>query len=250
MIEAGLGGRYDATNVLDAAGRRAHQRRARAHALARRRPSPTSRARSSPWCRPGATLVLGDADPEVRGAGARRPARGSCGREPLDVPLRGYQRANFELAAAAARPPHRRADARRRGRRAASRARDGCRSSASDPLTIVDGAHNPAGMAALAAALPDVVGDRPLVAVVSVLDDKDAAGMLRALLGKCAARGLHRLAQPARAAARHARLARRAARRPSPRSCATRARRWRAPASWPARTARCWRRARSTSSPI
>ena len=56
-----------------------------------------------------------------------------------------------------------------------------------DPLTILDGAHNPSGMAALAAALPDVVGDRPLVAVVCVLDDKDAAGMLRALLGKCRA---------------------------------------------------------------
>ena len=55
------------------------------------------------------------------------------------------------------------------------------------PLTILDGAHNPSGMAALAAALPDVVGERPLVAVVSVLDDKDAAGMLRALLPACAA---------------------------------------------------------------
>jgi dihydrofolate synthase/folylpolyglutamate synthase len=55
------------------------------------------------------------------------------------------------------------------------------------PLTILDGAHNPSGMEALAAALPDVIGDRPLVAVVSVLDDKDAGGMLRALVGKCQA---------------------------------------------------------------
>jgi dihydrofolate synthase/folylpolyglutamate synthase len=58
---------------------------------------------------------------------------------------------------------------------------------AEHPLTILDGAHNPSGMEALAAALPDVIGDRPLVAVVSVLDDKDAAGMLRALIGKCSA---------------------------------------------------------------
>ena len=50
------------------------------------------------------------------------------------------------------------------------------------PLTIFDGAHNPSGVAALAAALRDAVGDRPLVAVLSVLDDKDAAGMLRELL--------------------------------------------------------------------
>jgi len=55
------------------------------------------------------------------------------------------------------------------------------------PLTILDGAHNPSGMAALADTLPDVAGDRPLVAVISVLDDKDAAGMVRALIGKCTA---------------------------------------------------------------
>ena len=39
------------------------------------------------------------------------------------------------------------------------------------------------GAAALAAALPELVGGlSPLVGVVSVLEDKDAAGMLRALL--------------------------------------------------------------------
>jgi dihydrofolate synthase/folylpolyglutamate synthase len=51
------------------------------------------------------------------------------------------------------------------------------------PLTIYDGAHNPAGAAALAAALPEVIGDRrPLVVVISVLEDKAAADMLRPLL--------------------------------------------------------------------
>jgi dihydrofolate synthase/folylpolyglutamate synthase len=53
---------------------------------------------------------------------------------------------------------------------------------AEDPLTIFDGAHNPSGVAALASALRDTVGARPLVAVLSVLDDKDAAGMLRELV--------------------------------------------------------------------
>jgi dihydrofolate synthase / folylpolyglutamate synthase len=53
---------------------------------------------------------------------------------------------------------------------------------ADEPLTILDGAHNPSGMQALAAALPDAVGERPLTVVVGVLDDKDAAGMLRELL--------------------------------------------------------------------
>ena len=51
-----------------------------------------------------------------------------------------------------------------------------------DPLVIFDGAHNGAGMAALADALPEVIGDRPLTVVLSILDDKDARAMLGALL--------------------------------------------------------------------
>jgi dihydrofolate synthase/folylpolyglutamate synthase len=52
-----------------------------------------------------------------------------------------------------------------------------------DPLTIHDGAHNPSGAAALVEALPQVIGDaRPRVGVIAVLEDKDAAGILRALL--------------------------------------------------------------------
>jgi dihydrofolate synthase/folylpolyglutamate synthase len=53
---------------------------------------------------------------------------------------------------------------------------------AEDPLTLYDGAHNPSGIAALAAALPDVLEGRRPVVVVSVLDDKDAAAMLRELV--------------------------------------------------------------------
>ena len=49
------------------------------------------------------------------------------------------------------------------------------------PLTILDGAHNPSGVAALAAALPE----REWTGVVSILDDKDAGAMLRALLARC-----------------------------------------------------------------
>ncbi len=46
------------------------------------------------------------------------------------------------------------------------------------PTVILDGAHNPAGMAALAAELP---ADRHIVAVLSVLRDKDRDAMLRPL---------------------------------------------------------------------
>ena len=53
------------------------------------------------------------------------------------------------------------------------------------PLTIYDGAHNDDGVAALVEALPEVVGDRQLTAVVAILRDKDAAGMLRLLMPLC-----------------------------------------------------------------
>jgi dihydrofolate synthase/folylpolyglutamate synthase len=53
-------------------------------------------------------------------------------------------------------------------------------------LTLLDGAHNPDGMAALAESLPEILAGRDrLIAVVSILDDKDAAGMLGTLLGAC-----------------------------------------------------------------
>ena len=55
------------------------------------------------------------------------------------------------------------------------------------PLTIIDGAHNASGLEALVDALPELVGERPLVAVVSIFDDKDAPAMLATLLPRCAA---------------------------------------------------------------
>ncbi len=52
------------------------------------------------------------------------------------------------------------------------------------PEIILDGAHNPAGMEALVAALAEVLGDRgPVTAVVSVLGDKRALDMVAALAG-------------------------------------------------------------------
>jgi dihydrofolate synthase/folylpolyglutamate synthase len=49
------------------------------------------------------------------------------------------------------------------------------------PLEIWDGAHNPAGMARLAAELPGLIGDRRAVAVMSVLADKDADAMVASI---------------------------------------------------------------------
>jgi dihydrofolate synthase / folylpolyglutamate synthase len=57
---------------------------------------------------------------------------------------------------------------------------------AKSPLVVLDGAHNPSGAQALAESLPAIVGDRPVIAVVSILDDKDAAGILSSFLPLCA----------------------------------------------------------------
>jgi dihydrofolate synthase / folylpolyglutamate synthase len=52
---------------------------------------------------------------------------------------------------------------------------------AGDPPLVLDAAHNPAGAEALAEALPAVAGGQPLVGCLAVLADKDAAGILAAL---------------------------------------------------------------------
>jgi dihydrofolate synthase/folylpolyglutamate synthase len=54
-----------------------------------------------------------------------------------------------------------------------------------DPLTILDGAHNPDAVRALVEALDEIAGARPLALVLGVLEDKDAAGMLSSLLSAC-----------------------------------------------------------------
>jgi len=54
------------------------------------------------------------------------------------------------------------------------------------PLVVVDGAHNPAGAATLAAELPGVVGDRRVELVFAVMADKDWRAMLAPLLERAA----------------------------------------------------------------
>jgi dihydrofolate synthase / folylpolyglutamate synthase len=183
VVEAGLGGRHDATNVLGApvvvltnVGLE-HTRWLG--------PTVVDIAREKlAVVRSGATLVTGPLDPEVERLARETGAR-VLAAPPVDDGPAGYQRGNFAVAVAAARAhlgalePHLVGEVARRvrvpGRMQIVDER---------PLTIYDGAHNPSGMAALAAALDDATGGRPLVAVVSILDDKDAAGMLRELLGK------------------------------------------------------------------
>jgi dihydrofolate synthase/folylpolyglutamate synthase len=96
------------------------------------------------------------------------------------APLGGFQRANFALARAATEAFLGRLDEAAVARAAAEVQVPGRLQVVDErPLTVLDGAHNPSGMAALAAALAEVFGARrPRVGVVAVLDDKDAGGML------------------------------------------------------------------------
>lgn len=186
VVEAGLGGRWDATNVLGAevvvltnVGLE-HTRWL----------GPTIRdiaGEKLAVVREGATLVLGDDQPDVvelaRATGARivRP-------EPTEVDLPGYQRINFSAAVAAAEavlgepvrafPPGLSVPGR-------------LQVVAQRPLTIYDGAHNAPGIAALADSVPEGT-----VAVLSILDDKDAAAMLRALLPRLSAAVFTRAPNP------------------------------------------------------
>ena len=50
-----------------------------------------------------------------------------------------------------------------------------------DPPEIFDAAHNPDGAQALAEALPDLAGDRAVVCCLAILEGKDAAGIVNAL---------------------------------------------------------------------
>jgi dihydrofolate synthase / folylpolyglutamate synthase len=180
VVEAGLGGRHDATGVL-----RAPVVVLTNVGLEHTRwlgPTIPDIAREKlAVVEPGATLVLGDRAPEVAALAEATRAR-IVGPERLETPLPGYQHTNFAVACAAARAQLGTLDPVVVERVAARITVPGRLQVVGErPLTILDGAHNPSGVEALAAALPV----RPFVAVVAILDDKDAAAMLRALLPRC-----------------------------------------------------------------
>jgi dihydrofolate synthase / folylpolyglutamate synthase len=189
VVEAGLGGRHDATGVL-----RAPIVVLTNVGLEHTRwlgPTIADIAREKlAVVSPDATLILGDASAEVvelaRATGATIVAP-HAHKRPYDAyvhegALVGYQRTNFAVACAAARACLGRLDEAVVAGVAARISVPGrLQVVAERPLTILDGAHNPSGVEALAAALPE----RPFAAVVSILDDKDAASMIAALRGRC-----------------------------------------------------------------
>jgi dihydrofolate synthase/folylpolyglutamate synthase len=186
VVEAGLGGRHDATNVLDAPV--AVLTNVGLEHTRWLGPTIADIAREKlAVVAPGSTLVVGEADPETEAEVAKVDAHVVRADPATGVPFTGFQRKNFAVARAAAAALHGELDEAAVLRAASSVTVPGrFEVTGEDPLTIIDGAHNPSGVAALAAALRDAVGSRPLVAVLSVLDDKDAAGMLRQLVPLCA----------------------------------------------------------------
>ncbi len=194
VIEAGLGGRYDATNVIPS----------RVQVLT------SVGLEHTRWLGPtihdiatekldvvqeGGTLVLGpELAPEAlevaRSVAAERHATiVQAGSDPgVAVGAPGaFQRRNFAVAIAAARAYLGSLDPAAVASAAASvRVAGRLQQIADEPLTLLDGAHNPDGIAALAESLPELMaGHDRLVGVISILDDKDASGMLAKLARMC-----------------------------------------------------------------
>jgi dihydrofolate synthase/folylpolyglutamate synthase len=195
VIEAGLGGRYDATNVIPST-----VQVLTSVGLEHTRwlgPTITDIAGEKlDVVRPGGTLVLGyglapEAEAVAEDIAARRGARivRATADPGATVAAPGaFQRRNFALAETAAEAYLGQLDSTAVAA-AATGVRVPGRLEVVDhhPLTVLDGAHNAEGMAALVESLRELVDRHPpeVVAVVSILSDKDAAGMLRALLPVC-----------------------------------------------------------------
>jgi dihydrofolate synthase / folylpolyglutamate synthase len=190
VIEAGLGGRFDATNVIPS-----KVQVLTSVSLEHTRwlgPTLADIAREKlDVVHDHGTLVAGELDPEARVvaeqvAEERHAQLFDAHPIGLDLGAAGhFQRINFGLAAVAAeaflgRPLD---DGAVRAAAAETVVPGRLERVSERPLTLFDGAHNPSGAHALAVSLPDVFGERrPRVAVIGVLEDKDAAGMLATLL--------------------------------------------------------------------
>ncbi len=191
VVEAGLGGRLDSTNVLGASVVALTSVDLDHTALLGDTIEEIT-AEKVAVVTPGAALVLGADLSEAativaRDHAARVGAQVITARpEPLDRALGAtYQAQNFALARAVCEAYMGALDlriVREVARTFAMPAR--FEQIGSDPISILDGAHNPAGAAALAASLDAAGLSGGGVAVVSVLADKDAAGIARALSGR------------------------------------------------------------------
>jgi dihydrofolate synthase / folylpolyglutamate synthase len=195
VIEAGLGGRLDATNVLPSQVT-ALTSVGLEHTQWLGETEVEIAAEKLAVLRDHSTLVLGEVGDEVEALARRTAAE----RNARIVTVRGlspevelanpapYVRRNFAVALACADVIVERLDPERVKRVAAGLELHGrVEVVEGDPTLILDAAHNPAGARALAEALPATTDGRPVVACLATLADKDAAGIVDALAPQLAA---------------------------------------------------------------
>jgi len=198
VIEAGLGGRYDATNVIPSSvqvltGVGLEHTRWLGSTI-------TAIAREKlEVVQPGATLVLGpDMHAEALAVALEIAAeRGATIVQADSDPhaavgaLGAFQRRNFAVARAAAQAYLGELDEQAVVAAAADvRVPGRMQIVGTEPLTLLDGAHNADGIVALAESLPEIsrstrTAEGKLVAVVSILDDKNASDMLSVIAPIC-----------------------------------------------------------------
>ncbi|MGB7587349.1 MAG: cyanophycin synthetase [Solirubrobacterales bacterium] len=190
VIEAGLGGRLDATNVIQSqitvltsigldhtewlgdtemeiAAEKLAVLRDQSTLVLGRVPAAVGELAERTAREHGAKVVVAPEDP---GPEVRLLASGP------------FQRRNFALACAAAEAFLGALDSARVAAVGASLAIPGrLERIAKRPPVYIDVAHNVDGAVALAEALPEVAAGRPVVACLAILGDKDAAGMIAAL---------------------------------------------------------------------
>ncbi len=188
LIEAGLGGRLDATNTINSLAT-VLTTIGRDHTEYLGETELEIAAEKLAVLRPGTTLIIGCLSAEVEQL-ARETAQ-AVGAEVVRAVDPGpgagggsFQRRNFAVAESAAGLYLGRIDPDLTAEVAANTVIPGrLERIGAEPPTFADVAHNRAGAAALAAALPEVVGDGPVIVCFAVLADKDAAGMLAELAG-------------------------------------------------------------------
>ncbi len=192
VIEAGLGGRLDATNVIPSSAT-ALTSVGLDHTQWLGEDELEIAAEKLAVLREGTALVIGALSEQVEEL-ARRTAAARRARviepEPLAAELLPPGTAPFlardaavALAlAGAATPGPRRLDRERIGDAlAAARLPGRAQAIAGEPPLLLDAAHNEQGARALAELLPGFAAGRPVFACLSVLADKDAAAIIAAL---------------------------------------------------------------------
>jgi dihydrofolate synthase/folylpolyglutamate synthase len=175
VVEAGLGGRLDATNVLGRSSVQVLTNISLEHAQLLGHSREAIAREKLAVVPPGGRVILGEAGWEALISHAATTQVVTCGGS-FQEQNRAVARAAVETALGRPVDPSPIANLGIPGR-LDLRGRS--------PLEIWDGAHNPAGMQRLVAELPALLGDRTAVAVFSALADKDVASMISLLRAVC-----------------------------------------------------------------